>query len=251
MGGATSGEKRRWAWAAGCAFGGMALLLLLFSLTRPPAPATSPMPVRSAIRFDKPPKGSALSDQTTVLDPTPLFLPTDHNASQKKIDWPELGGAFQSYRFKPKLLFNDTNLNIDLPPPVAVPAKPANALTVDAPGALALGFGRPDAQIAPLPRRGASVEIVETRTGQPALSPRAMAQVEKLAAEAQPPGSQAWQPVSFLATVDAAGLFGPLAIEEPRSGVEDVDNYFQDFLERTLHLGERLAPGFYRISVGP
>lgn len=251
MGSATTGEKRRWAWAAGCAFGGMALLLVLFSLTKPPAPALPPPEERSVIGFDKPGLGSALKDRATVLDPTPLFLPTEWNAAQKVIAWPEPGGAFQSYRIKPKFSFAETDLKLELPPPVVIPAKPADALTVDAPGALALGFGRAEAKIDPLPRRGAFVAIVATRTGRPALSAQAMAQVEKLAAEAHPPGDLGWQPVAFLAAVDAAGLFGPLVIVEPRSGVEDVDNYFKNYLERTLRLGARLPPGFYRISVGP
>jgi hypothetical protein len=53
-----------------------------------------------------------------------------------------------------------------------------------------------------------------------------------------------------VAAVDAAGLVAPAAITR-RSGFEDVDSYFQNFLVQTLRVGERLSPGFYRISVGP
>jgi hypothetical protein len=56
--------------------------------------------------------------------------------------------------------------------------------------------------------------------------------------------------MEFLAAVDPAGLAAPLTLTT-RSGVEDVDTYFQNFLAHTLRVGERLAPGFYRISVGP
>jgi hypothetical protein len=251
MSAAARGGTARWAWAVSSAIALMTGVVLLFSLVKSPAPAPEPPAARPAIEFNRPESGSVLKDRATLLDPTPLFLPTDWNAAQKDIAWPEPGAAFQSYRIKPKFSFAETDLKLGLPAPVVAPAKPAEALTLDAPGALALGFGRAEADIEPLPRRGAFVNIVAARTGRPALSAQAMMQVEKLAADAHPPGSQAWQPVAFLAAVDAAGLFGPLVIVEPRSGVEEVDNYFKDFLERTVRLGERLPPGFYQISVGP
>jgi hypothetical protein len=53
-----------------------------------------------------------------------------------------------------------------------------------------------------------------------------------------------------VAAIDPTGLAAPLTITT-RSGVDEVDAYFQNFLARTLRVGERLAPGFYRISVGP
>jgi hypothetical protein len=56
--------------------------------------------------------------------------------------------------------------------------------------------------------------------------------------------------MEFVAAVDPAGLVGPL-VPTVRSGVEEVDNFFQNYLARTLRVGERLAPGFYRICVGP
>jgi hypothetical protein len=65
-----------------------------------------------------------------------------------------------------------------------------------------------------------------------------------------PPGKGGWAPVEFVARVDAAGLVGPLVVTE-RSGLEEVDVFFANYLARTLRVGERLAPGFYRICVGP
>ena len=189
-----------------------------------------------------------------LLDPAPLFLPTTHNAAQKVVDWPEPGGAFQNYRIEPKLSFPDAEPNLGLPPPVVVPGKPVDALPAIPPGALAAGFGRADVAIEPLAPRGASVQIVAAQTGQPALSDQVLMQVEQMAAQARPPkppSGQQWQPIEFLAAVDAAGLVGPPVIVELRSGEEEVERYFQTFLVQTLRVGERLAPGFYRISVGP
>jgi hypothetical protein len=68
--------------------------------------------------------------------------------------------------------------------------------------------------------------------------------------DARPPGEGEWQPMKFIVAVNATGLVGTLAVTQ-RSGVEAVDEYFQKYLVHTLRIGQRLAPGFYRISVGP
>ena len=36
-----------------------------------------------------------------------------------------------------------------------------------------------------------------------------------------------------------------------RSDVDAVDAYFERYLTDTFRVGDRLAPGFYRIRVGP
>jgi hypothetical protein len=68
-------------------------------------------------------------------------------------------------------------------------------------------------------------------------------------ADANPPGA-AWQPLEFLVAVDAMGLVGPPILTES-SRVAAVDGYFQNYLVKTLHAGQRLAPGFYRVCIGP
>ena len=40
-------------------------------------------------------------------------------------------------------------------------------------------------------------------------------------------------------------------VETVSSDLEDVDVFFRDYLAKTLHLGERLPPGNYRVVVGP
>jgi len=59
-----------------------------------------------------------------------------------------------------------------------------------------------------------------------------------------------WRPLELFATVDAAGLASPLVVTD-RSDVEEVNAYFRNYLARTFRLGEHLAPGFYRVVVGP
>lgn len=266
-----NGTNRRWVWAAGGAVFVVAAILALFSV---PKPATRSTAVRtsSGIGLQKLAPGSALNDEATLLDPTPLFLPTEWNATQKELAPPEPSGSFQSFRVPPKWAFAESDFqlgragptagetkppgsgkmhnSVGLPDPVAVPAQTAEALVPGIPGALLIGFGRSEPAVRALPPRGAMVEIVATATGQPALSDQAMAPVQTLAAAARPPGGRSWQAMEFIAAVDAAGLAAPL-IMTARSGVEEVDAYFLDFLVRTLRVGERLTPGFYRISIGP
>ena len=68
-------------------------------------------------------------------------------------------------------------------------------------------------------------------------------------ADANPPAGD-WQPMEFLVAVDPMGLVGPPTLTES-SRVAAVDGYFQNYLVKTLHAGQRLAPGFYRICIGP
>ena len=95
----------------------------------------------------------------------------------------------------------------------------------------------------PLSRRTAYVEIHEAGSGRTVFG--------QAVADTHPPASSVpWQPMEFMAAVDAAGLVGPL-VPTVRSGVDDVDSYFGRYLADSLRVGQRLAPGFYRIIVGP
>jgi len=272
MSAANTGARLRWVWAVIGALGVVVAMMLLLNVARAPVPVATPVRAKPAIELTERAARSALDDEATLLDPTPLFLPTKWNAAQKDVAPPEPGGTFQSYRFPAKQEFAETDLklgpagsgglpgqpppasrlwtSIDLPDPVAVPQKPADTLASDPPGALALGIGRTDTPVAALPARGAFVEIERADSGEPALPEQAMAQVQALAAAAHPPGGRPWMTMEFVAAIDAAGLAAPPAVST-QSGVEEVDVYFQNFLARTLRLGERLAPGFYRISIAP
>lgn len=269
MNAAANGSKRRWVWAAlgaGAIVGGLAVLFSV-SLSRPPIQVIAPSRPKPAIELAERREKSALDDEATLLDPTPLFQPTRWNTAQKEVKMPEAGGTFQSYRVPPKFDFADSDLklgraestevaaaklrtSLDLPDPAKVPKTPADALAAQLPGPIAAGMGRTDAPVAAMPVYGAMVEIVAVGTGRPALPPQAAAQVQGLAAAAKPPSGRSWKAMEFVAAVDAAGLAAPLMITT-RSGVDEVDAYFQNFVAQTLRLGERLAPGFYRISVGP
>lgn len=235
-------ELQRWGLAFASAVLGVALVLLLFR-----APQISP--VRPAA--EKPPqilirpddgKDAAFDEKKLLADPTPLFLPTPWNAARKGIARPEPGATFESYAPKFSAASSENELKPNLPAPVSGPTTPVAALSASRPAPLLLGFGRAEAELPVLAERGAFVEIIAEGTGEPVL--------RQPLNDARPPGERVWEPMEFLVAVNATGLVGTLAVTR-RSGVEEVDNYFQRYLAQTLRVGQRLAPGFYRISVGP
>jgi hypothetical protein len=188
-----------------------------------------------------------------LLDPSPLFMPTPLSVSNKRLMDRGLADKFPVLTSADSLKFSAADLKLaDLPPPILVPADPAAGLAAYPPGNLAMGLGRTDQEPVPLPKRQAWVEITAAGSGKTVLR-------AELAPGAVPglPGSN-WEPVCFAANVNASGLVGSVILmpAPPADGgfsalgadtVEELAKY----LERTLGLGLRLKPGFYRISVGP
>lgn len=229
-----SRAARVWAW---CSIAGVVVLLwLALHIRMPGPPDAARAPQAPSVRLVDP----VVTAWTMLLDPTPLFLPTEFNSS--RIDYVPRGpgGSFAGFPFKK--VFSDSELELHLPPATAVPASPADALAGDPPGAPFIGFDRADPVVEPLSPRGGYVEIMEAGSGRSVL--------EMPLAGARPPASTPWQPMEFIAAVDPAGLVGPL-VPTKGSGVDDVDAYFGRYLADTIRVGQRLAPGFYRIVVGP
>lgn len=182
----------------------------------------------------------AISDEAVLLDPTPLFLPTKWNASQRELVASEIGGRYQGFD-SPKFSFAEMEVKLGLPPPVRMPAGPGEVVSADALSAGLVGFGRPSARTVALAPRSAYFEVVRAADGKKVLAQ---------SISEPPPVKGAWQPVEFAVGVDSAGLIGPIIVTV-RSGVEEVDGFFANQLAKTHRIGERLEPGFYRIFVGP
>ncbi len=245
------GEGSIWAVAAVVAVIVVCGLLLIFQITDKSevksissnAPAQAPVaPKVGLTRLDGAGSDTVLQEEATFYDPTPLFLPTEWNVSQNALPINLIRGSGQIFQdYAPKLTFGETDLALSFPAPVLVPAKPAAALAILEPDQPFSGMGRTDFKVAELTPRGAVVEITAAKDGQrmPALS---------INAAGIPAGS--WRPLEFLIEVNAVGLVGPPVLTA-QSGVEEVDGYFQNLLAKTLRLGERLAPGAYRICIGP
>ena len=238
----TAGGQRRWIFAVGGALVALLVTSLLFRAPgNPRGTAAKPVfvptpPTKGVVITTLPPNEAALTD------PTPLFLPTEWNAGQNALPantQREPGGAFQGY--PAKLTFAETELKLDLPSAVAMPARPADALAADRTGQSFLGVGQIDGVPTQLIVRKAFIEILAAMNGE-----RLLAQP---LADAKPPEGD-WQPMEFIVAVDPMGLVGPPTLTES-SHVAAVDGYFQNYLVKTLHAGQRLAPGFYRVCIGP
>ncbi|MFI5357275.1 MAG: hypothetical protein ACHQ4G_08065 [Opitutales bacterium] len=226
----------------------MVTLVTLVTLKRHPSkqvPTPETRPTSSGVgltRLESGGGGSLVAEEAKFFDPTPLFLPTDWNAEQNMLPSNALrdpGNIFADY--PAQLVFPEDSLALGFPATVKIPAKPSDAVNVLSRQAPYMGMGRSDGKIPVLMARGGFVEVVAADTGRRELA-------EALPAATPPAGN--WRPLEMFAVVSESGLVGQLSFVE-RSGVEDVDTYFQNYLVKNLHLGDRLPPGFYRICVGP
>lgn len=246
MSAAKRGPLVRWGVSAA---GAVVLVLLGLGLFHVPASVVTPrrLPPEPPIRLVP-----GRPDELAMRDLAPLFLPTRYNAAPMEFRHaageplaPEPGRSFFDYDAV-ALKFDARQPVLDQPPTVALPASPVQALA-DMPGPLALGIGRTDARIPVMPSNGGRVDVYAAGRQDPVLG-------VTLPAEARPKsaggGALAWKPLEFSAAVDAAGLVAPPVLTSG-SGVEEVDNYFRNYLARTFRIGDRLAPGFYRIVIGP
>lgn len=188
--------------------------------------------------------GNALLREEAMLrDPTPLFLPTRWNAGETALSIEagrEPGSSFQGYPSKPQ--FPEVELTLAFPAPVAVPERTADAFAMEKATRPFRGFGEVARPVVPLAARAAFVEVSSAGDGRLLLA--------QPLTEAHPPGGVVWQPLEFLVAVEPSGVVRPpVLVESSRAGA--VDGYFQDFLVNAFHIGERLAPGFYRVCIGP
>ncbi len=226
-------------WAAalfGAVILGGGLFLLIWSAPigqEPTLPPKTPAVPNLAVK-------KVVSGEAALLDKTPLFLPTDWNTATKEISLPKSGGIFSEY--PATFAFSEIEVGFG-----ALRSGDALSMEVardlDAPGSTALGFGRkPGSNESPAPR-GGYLEILAAKEGTPVLR-----EVLVLV----PPLKKAlvWRPIELMAVVGPAGLSGPL-IFVARSGSDEVDAYFSEFLVRKFKLGEKLPPGIYRLIVGP
>ena len=240
----SAASQRIWLIAG---LGGVLLMILLLSLFGVPSapnvntqfPAEAAPPAAVALVWNG---NELLKEAVSLRDPTPLFLPTRWNASEDALAMNaprEPGGSFQDYA--PFFTFPETDLKLNFLPDAKIPDRPADAFVMDKTNGQLLGFGQTDLAIEPLRTRGGIIQVVAAIDGQI---------MQESIIEQQPPEQGMWQPLEFLVAVDRAGVVRPPVLTES-SRIAAVDQFFQEFLIKRLHIGERLAPGFYRVSIGP
>jgi hypothetical protein len=231
------GGIRRWTISGVTAVMAVGLVVALFRVPETvrassPRSKMSPVLMRTDAGIDV-----AFDEQKILSDPTPLYLPTKWNAARKPIARPDPGATFENFQSGDGGVSLAERLKISFPNALEV----AGESLGESPGSMLAGIGRSDLVLPALPERPAFVEIVAEGTGRTVL--------RQTLADARPPAG-AWQLMEFSGRVDATGLSGPLTITR-RSGVESVDEYFQRYLVQTWRVGQQLAPGYYRIAVGP
>lgn len=243
-------------WAIAGAAGAAAALGIVSIIRVPEAGAPQPREPAREVRIQR-----VAADSTTLLaasslrDLTPLFLPTERNASLARLVPRAVEPAFyQASGAVPERAVAAWHFE-RLPPAVTLkgaripaeaggdPASLRNFLDDAAVEGLTRGIGRDPVAVGELVPRGGVVEVVATSDGRRVI-------LETLDPKVRPPTDKAWQPLVLLANVGPAGLIAPLSIDV-RSGVEEVNLFFQNYLARTFRIGERLPPGIYRITVAP
>ncbi len=236
-----SGAKRRWLISAAVAVLAMVIVLPLFRAPRISSfttPAKKPVPPIRLI--------PGRPDELDLRDLAPLFLPTKYNARPTELHAREPGSSY-FYRDEVHLVFADVNPALKIRSSVAVPKSPIETLA-DTPDPLALGIGRTNADIEPMPANGSHLDVYSGEGARSVLS--VVLPVDAEPTSLAKSANLDWHPLELEAAVDATGLVGPLLITSS-SGVEDVDSHYRNYLVRVFRIGDRLPPGFYRIVIGP
>lgn len=187
----------------------------------------------------------SLAEQVELHDPRLLFLPTGSSSQpgiSARVTELELGSEL-ARSFPGKLAYADDSAAVEFPARVRVPARAADAIALGDPELLFLGMGRTGRVISAPPARTAYIEVVAADTGQ------RVSEVEGPIRDAKVPTASDWQPIEMLVVVDRIGLVAPPTISRT-STVDSVDSFFRDYLEKGLHLGEKLRPGSYLVTIG-
>lgn len=199
-----------------------------------------PKPFVQLAGTGKAPQNQLLRERAELFDPTPLFFPTEWNFGQQEVRESlrrQPGQVFGSFPAKP--VISDQNIGIFGMETTSAPEKLSDVLAQgnEAPFA---GMGQIDLNPATLPVRSGFMEIYAIDIAEEPIK-------KPLTGLQSPRGDYA--PMEFIVLVGVSGLVGePILLSG--SGWDDVDAYFRDYLLKTYRLGERLAPGRYRVVVG-
>ncbi len=186
-----------------------------------------------------------LAEQAELHDPVPLFLNAGWN-SRPAAPSSTAGlepGLELARSFTGKLAYAEDSASVDFPARVPIPARPADAIGLGDPELPFLGMGRKDREIPAPPVRAAYIEVVASDTGQTVTSVTGPIRDAKL------PTASDWQPLEMLVVIDRAGLVAPPTVSRT-STVDGVDDFFRVYVEKGIHLGEKLGPGSYVVTIG-
>lgn len=182
-----------------------------------------------------------LGVEANLLDPSPLFFPTDRNYGQDRMATAFRRQPDEGFRnFEPQFRFSEQQLKTYGREAVTVPEKLSDVLE-QGETALFPGFGEIDHAGQALAERSGFMEVKSFESGNLYI---------QLELHGLKFSTGDFAPVEFLVTVGRGGLVGePLLAAN--SGSDAVDGFAREYLSRDSHLGERLPPGKYLVSIGP
>lgn len=234
-------KRRVWIGSGAALLGVAAWGWWAWSRQTPPAGSRSSAPAFVQLAGAGSATGSRiLQEKAELMDPTPLFFPTEWNYGQRPLREGQVRQPGQLFgSFDPKWTGLDQNLPAHGMEATVVPERLSDVLVQgnEAPFA---GLGQIDRQQSTLPVRAGYLEV--RRLGSMENS------IEQSLTGIQSPRPD-FAPLEFLVVVGNAGLIGePILLSS--SGWDEVDLFFRNYLTRTYHLAERLSPGRYRVVVG-
>jgi len=187
---------------------------------------------------------AVLQDRLRLLDPTPLFLPSSLSSSRLNVDLADREEAGVLSNYEPRLVadaWGSGGAASWMSGPVAGGLDVVAASEVRLPF---LGMGKGRAGLKSLPERWAIADVYaasdRTRVGRFFLSPTERGDFP----------ASLWSPVELMVVIAADGAAAAPEVVTG-SGISEVDHYMIDAVRSALGLGGGLAPGTYRLVVGP
>jgi len=228
------------------ALGGLLYLLGFFCISiTPPAESYERMS-QSFVNYSSP-RGQQhdriIHDQMMFFDTEPLFLPTSWNYASRVIEH-----VLEDYE-APLFEAFPAALTLDIQALEPSTEKPDQAITSPL-DTLKLTFWDHfstfgmEARLAPsLAPRSGYLEIVDLDSGQKVRS-------EQLSRKLMEWSDQPlWSPIEFLVVIDQAGPVGSPLLQKG-TGSDDIDNTLKNLITQPFFLAD-LAPGYYKLTIGP
>lgn len=209
----------------------------------PQLPAAKLPPTISLLPTDRKDEDPRLREYMALTDPRVLYRPNSRALAADTLQQAARrvpGDAFDV--FQPQMAFATTAL-----PPLV----PASRIAPDSPlAALRTGDRAQFAEFGRTDRPETVREPVAGYLTVRSLQGGALVFRESLVNAPAALTQQDWAPAEFTVAVTAGGVVGTPVLAKS-STLEELDRVLRTYLARDAHLGERLAPGFYRVVLSP
>ncbi len=188
---------------------------------------------------------AAINEQSSLLDPTPLFLPTEITSSSLDVKLAsnrDLGNELKG--FPPRLTQSEGTLALNRSREISQPSAPVEVLALGVMPNPLEGLNQAPPPPVKFAARAAVLEFVNVHGIEAALK---LEILNDTLGEALP---GEWKPLEMMVNFEESGLVGsPFVISS--SGSAQVDNIFRRYVSRLMRLGHRIPPGLYSLRIGP